>query len=113
MGRIGSWLTGLALVTLVVVVPSEAAAQDQGEVYTMTAERSRQVQTTLAGIEADKAGFVHQLLMSWLPYVDNAQYDLFGELQPIAMRAPAWQLYGASLVGDFTTMVRILRGEES
>jgi hypothetical protein len=113
MGRIGSWLTGLALVTLVVVVSPQAAAQDHGEVYTMTAERSRQVQTTLAGIEADKAGFVHQLLMSWTPYVDNAQYDLFGELQRVAMRAPAWQLYGASLVGDFTTMVRILRGEES
>ncbi|MCL4849676.1 MAG: hypothetical protein KJ066_24255, partial [Acidobacteria bacterium] len=93
-------------------VVATASAQDQGEVYTMTAERSRQVQTTLAGIEADKAGFVHQLLMSWTPYVDNAQYDLFGELQRVAMRAPAWQLYGASLVGDFKTMVRILRGEE-
>ncbi|MCL4849599.1 MAG: hypothetical protein KJ066_23850 [Acidobacteria bacterium] len=113
MTRFDSSFTALALAALVSLgVVATASAQDQGEVYTMTAERSRQVQTTLSAIEADKAGFVHQLLMSWTPYVDNAQYDLFGELQAIALRAPAWQLYGASLVGDFKTMVRILRGEE-
>ena len=28
------------------------------------------------------------------------------------MKAPAWQLYGASLVGDFPTMLRVLTGEE-
>jgi hypothetical protein len=114
MRTFGSSFTALALAALVTLgAAGTVAAQDQGEVYTMPAERSRQVQTTLAGIEADKAGFVHQLLMSWTPYVDNATYDLFGELQGIAMRAPAWQLYGASLVGDFKTMVRILRGEEA
>ncbi len=98
----------IALAAIVGMAPATSSAQDAP----MTAQRSWEVQATLAGIEADKADFVHKLFMNWAPYVDTNVYDLWGELQSVAMKAPAWQLYGASLVGDFETMVRIIRGEE-
>lgn len=78
----------------------------------MTADRSRAVLRQLEVIDADRAGFVNQLLGSWAPYVDYQDYDLYGEIADAAMRVPAWQLYGASLTGDFHTMLRVLTGEE-
>lgn len=112
--RRSRWVFGtLALAATVGLATNHrAAAQEPHETLTMTAERSHAIQETLAAIDADKARFVHDLLMSWTPYVDNDVHDLFGDLYRVALRAPAWQLYGAWLVGDFTTMVRILHGEE-
>lgn len=102
------WLTCLAGVGL---VGGALVAQERTDA--MTAERSYAIQRQLQAIDANRAGFVHQLFLKWNPYVDNAQYDLWEELGPIAMRAPAWQLYAASLVGDFETMTRLLMGFES
>ncbi|MCL4849546.1 MAG: hypothetical protein KJ066_23585 [Acidobacteria bacterium] len=92
-------------------VPARGAAQDRAAVDA-DLRRSAIIQAAIAHIEAHRAEFVHDLLMTWSSYVDPNRYDLFETLGPIAMRAPAWQLYGASLVGDFPTMVRVLRGEE-
>jgi len=104
-----SALVGLVLLALPAL--ARAQARDAADAARQ-AERSRAIQAALAHVDAHRAEFVRELLMEWSAYVDPAIYDLFGTLEPIALRAPAWQLYGASLVGDFATMVRILRGEE-
>ena len=78
----------------------------------MTAERSRAVVAQLQRIDANRAAAVDELFASWRPYLYLSIYDL-STLSDTAMRAPAWQLYGASLAGYFVTMVQILRGERS
>jgi len=92
-------------------VPARGAAQERAAIDA-DVRRSAIIQAAIAHIEANRAEFVRSLLMEWTSHVDAGLYDLFETLGPIAMRAPAWQLYGASLVGDFPTMVRVLRGEE-
>jgi hypothetical protein len=52
-------------------------------------------------------------MTEWERVLDPAVYNVRSELGAIAMKAPAWQLYAASLVGDFTTMVQVLRGMRS
>lgn len=111
MGRGQRGFVGLAMAGLVGAVGSGLVAQEPASV--MTAERSYAIQRQLQAAEANRAAFVNQLFLKWNPYVDNAQYDLWEELEPIAMRAPAWQLYAASLVGDFETMTRLLMGLDS
>lgn len=100
----------LVVAVLAVLAAPTIVGQDRS-VPDPDLERSWAIQARLAQIEANRANFVHELLMAWTPYVDNQAYDLFEELGPIAMRAPVWQLYGASLVGDFPTMMRVLKGE--
>jgi hypothetical protein len=73
-------------------------------------ERSWAIQAQLAGIEADKEAFVDELLASWAPYLERNAYDPEAELKAIAMAAYPWRLLGASLVGDFPTMVGVLKG---
>ena len=101
----------LLVVALVALAGPRLGAQERA-VPDADLQRSWAIQAALAEIDGNRAAFVHELLMAWTSYVDNQKYDLFAELGPIAMRAPAWQLYGASLVGDFPTMVRVLKGEE-
>ena len=98
----------LALLTPVAVSAQQANLIDEAT----TAQRSWAVQAQLASIEKNKAAFVKQLIESWAPWADNTAYDLSNELTDIAMRAPAWQLYGASLAGDLKTMINVLRGLE-
>jgi len=76
----------------------------------MNAERSRDIQSQLAAIDGDREAFVNDMLSQWSRVLDPEMYDLEEDLKPIAMAAPAWQVYGASLVGDFKTMVQVLRG---
>jgi hypothetical protein len=113
------WLTA-AVVTLVAMGasgsragegPEGGASADQFTLNQATAERSWAIQGELARIDQGREAFVDELIKSWTPYLDSAVYDPWTELKPIAMKAPSWQLYGASLVGDFHTMVRLLRGE--
>lgn len=78
----------------------------------LSADHSRAILRQLDAIDADRAGFVNQLMSQWSGYIDYSDYDLYGEIAPLAMKVPAWQLYGASLVGDFHTMLRILTGIE-
>jgi hypothetical protein len=104
-----SWKVLLVVVLLGLAGP-RLGAQDRTEVD-RDLQRSYAIQAALADIDTNRANVVHDFLMSWTPYVDNQKYDLFEEVGPIAMRAPAWQLYGASLVGDFETMMKVLLGE--
>ncbi|MDR7420724.1 MAG: hypothetical protein QN178_17650, partial [Armatimonadota bacterium] len=111
MGRGQHSFVGLAIVGLMGLAGGGLVAQEPAG--TMTAARSRDIQRQLQAIDANRAAFVNQLFLKWNPYVDHAQYDLWDELGPIAMQAPAWQLYAASLVGDFETMTRLLMGLDS
>lgn len=92
------------LVVGIVVLTGPTAPGQEKSAIDADLQRSWQIQARLAQIEANRASFVHEFLMAWTPYVDNQVNDLFDELGPLAMRAPAWQLYGASLVGDFKTV---------
>ena len=104
-------LKGLAIVAFVSLATVSVGAQGQ-DLPPLSAARSQALQSQLRAIEQDRAGFFDHLVMQWAPYVDNNTYDLRAELGPIADKVPAWQLYGASLVGDFRTMLRILKGVE-
>jgi hypothetical protein len=83
------------------------------QVGVMSAARSRDVQAIVRHIELEKTAAVDELLGSWQSNLNADLYDAWGELREVAMKAPAWQVYGASLVGDFTTMGKILRGQAS
>jgi hypothetical protein len=104
---------GLALATV-----GQAASRDQGQAQNpfvqnddkAAVERSRAIQAELARIERNKEGFFNELMASWASFLDHSLYDSWSELKTIALDAPAWQLYGASLVGDFYTMVNVMRG---
>jgi hypothetical protein len=88
--------------------PTQAVkGMDQAQI-----ERSWQIQADIARLEQDKEAFVDGMLGSWAPYVDSSMYKL-SEIKGAAMAAKSWQLYGASLVGDFQTMLRVLNGEVS
>jgi hypothetical protein len=76
----------------------------------MSAERSRAVAAQIPQIEANKAAFVNQLLTQWALVLDPLVYDPVSELSEAAMKAPAYQLYGASLVGDYSTFLSVLSG---
>jgi hypothetical protein len=82
------------------------AAMDQAAI-----ERSWAIQAELAGIEKNPEAFVDKLIQGWAPYLDSEMYDPWNEIKPIAMAATPWRLYGASLVGDFKTMLLVLRGK--
>jgi hypothetical protein len=77
------------------------------------AARSRAIQAELQRIDADRAAWVGNFLAEWDQLLDPAVYSARSELTVIAMKAPAWQLYAASLVGDYATMVQVLRGRRS
>jgi hypothetical protein len=102
-------LKGVVLVVLVALMTVSVGAQRADA--PMSAARSYALQRQLQTIDQHRAEFVQQLLADWTPYVDVNAYNLQEELAPIAMKVPAWQLYGASLVGDFRTMVRVLKGQ--
>ena len=112
MTRIRTAVSGIAVAVALSTIP--VAAGQQNLVSTdpqLSAERSWAVQGQLAAIDSNREAYVNALIESWTPYVDKGAYDLWSELKPIAMKAPAWQLYGASLVGDFGTMLAVLRGK--
>jgi len=113
------WCVALGIAAVGPVMLAEAmragdpAAQRQilPDEGSMTVDRSRAIQAELQRIDADRSGWVRDFLDAWDRALDPRVYDVRGELTRIAMSAPAWQLYGASLVGDFDTMVRVLRGK--
>jgi hypothetical protein len=84
-------------------------AQNPG-VPVMTAERSWQIQSVLRSIDTDRESWVNLLVSKWASALNPAVYDVGSELGPLARKAPAWQVYGASLAGDFKTAMQILRG---
>jgi hypothetical protein len=100
----------VVLTVLLAFSPVGLGAQPPAQ--SVAAARSLEVQAQLLRIDADRAGFVHQLLAQWAGRVDGSMYDVWQELTPMAMKVPAWQLYGASLADDFQAMMRVLRGAE-
>jgi len=106
MGRIVS--TGVAALVVAANLVSTASAQAPA----MTADRSREVQSIVTNIERNKDAAVAQLLGEWQASLDPTVYNVWSELGDIARNAPAWQVYGAALTGDFQTMTRILTGRE-
>jgi hypothetical protein len=101
----------LAVVILLATTVIGAQQFEPQRDHKMSAERSWEVQAQLKDIEQNRAAFVNRFLGEWAAVLDPIQYDIYQELAPIAMKAPAWQLYGASLVGDFRTMVKVLMGQ--
>jgi hypothetical protein len=110
IGRVVRSWTVWILVGLVGLTNAPIRAQ-QG-VAAASAEHSYAVQSQLQAIDQDRAAFVDRLLFDWAHVLDPNVYDVETELRPLMMKAPAWQLYGASLVGDFQTMVGVLTGIE-
>lgn len=111
IGTLRKSLKVLAIVAFVGLATVSVGAQAQ-DLPPLSAARSQALQNQLKAIDQDRAGFLEQLLAQWAPYVDGNTHDLQANLEQIANKVPAWQLYGASLAGDFPTMLRILTGAE-
>lgn len=109
MPRIAGPWGALVLAAMLALTGAVASAQSQ-DPQSMTAQRSWAIQDQLRRIDADREAFVNEFLSQWQTYLDPLTYDVWTEVKPLAMKAPAWQLYGASLVGDFKTMVQVLTG---
>ena len=78
----------------------------------MSVQRSNEVMSVIANIDANKAAAADQLLKEWQANLDPNVYDVYEELGEAAASAPAWQLYGAALTGDFGKAASILRGRQ-
>src|SRR5262245_34000783 len=109
MNRKTAGLKRLVIIGFVALGTAVMNAQ-QPAAPTPRAERSWAVQNMLQSIEADREAWVSNLVSKWASVLDPTVYDLASELAPRARVAPAWQLYGASLAGDFRTMMQVLRG---
>ncbi len=113
MSRARTSLKWIALVAFVAIATVSIGAQQVARrAEPAAAAKSYALQTRLAAIEQDKATAVNQLLAEWQGYVDSNVYDLQAEFGEAALNVPAWQIYGASLVGDLRTALRVLGGIE-
>ncbi len=108
-----SWKAVSAVVLLMVAVAVVVTGAQSNTQTRMSPEQSNAVQAQLALIDSNRGAFVDDMFAKWQPYLDQNVYDISAELRDIAMQAPAWQVYGASLVGDYATMSAILRGRVS
>jgi hypothetical protein len=90
-----------------------SASPDKGSTDQAALDQSWAIQRELAKIEKDPEAFGEALISSWVPYLDSAVYDPESELRPLIKAATPWRLYGASLVGDYRTMIDVLRGRTS
>jgi hypothetical protein len=110
------WFVAAAIVLLAMGTGGLQAGQpwvdlSQKPTNEMTAamiQRSHQIEAQLAAIEANKEAFVDQLIASWAAVLNPEIYNVESEIKPLAMAAIPWQLYGASLVGDWNTMIMLL-----
>ena len=102
----------VVVVAFLVVGGGIAYAQGPGGPV-MTAERSWQIQSVLQSIDADRESWVNLLVSKWASALNPNIYDVASEIGPLARKAPAWQVYGASLASDFKTATQILRGTRS
>lgn len=100
-------------VALAIGVALGLSVGTNAQVAVMSAQRSRDVQAIVQRIEAEKAAAVDELMASWQANLNPNLYDAWSELREVAMKAPAWQVYGASLVGDYNTAAKILKGQAS
>ena len=77
-------------------------------------ERSWTMQAELAKIDANREGFIDQLVAEWAAVADPTLYSNLGEeLRPLMRAATSWQLYAASLVGDYRSVQQVVTGKAS
>ena len=100
---------GLALLAPSVMKAQQPASARAAEEASIAA-KSLQVVNDLKAIKADRAAAEFALLSRWESVMDPNHYDLRTELAPLLAKAPEWQLYGASLANDFSSMISVLRG---
>ncbi|RPJ83675.1 MAG: hypothetical protein EHM13_06870, partial [Acidobacteria bacterium] len=111
MSRAVRRTTAATAAAILIVAGVVVGAQSRdGQRSPAAMQRSRAIQGELRKIEANRQAFINELFSQWAAVLDPDVYDIWEELGPAAAEAPAWQLYGASLVGDFNTMADILRG---
>lgn len=91
-------------------IGTNLSAQRQGP---MSVQRSYEVQSIVANVEANRSAAVSRLLEDWQSNLDPNLYNVYEELGEIAAKASPWQLYAASLTGDFQKASSILRGRAS
>jgi len=110
--KISMTLRGVGLLALLAAMPATAHAQKQ--VDQAAIERSREIQAQIDQINQNKQSFIDTLIASWTPDVDAKIFgDVSTQLLPLMQAATPWKLYAASLVGDYTGMIQVLRGDIS
>ena len=110
--KITSTHCGFALLALVVAIPAVAQINPVPKMDQAAIQRSWDIQAQVAKIDHDKETFINNLIASWTGNVDPALFgNVSRELRPLMEDATAWRLYAASLVGDYSGMIQVLRGE--
>jgi hypothetical protein len=106
---------GLGLLALVAAMPATAQQTDLPPKMDQAAiQRSLAIQAEIAQITQNKQSFINNLIASWQPNVNAALFgNISTELTPLMQAATPWRLYAASLVGDYNTMLQVVRGEIS
>jgi hypothetical protein len=103
---------GIGLLALVAAMPATAQTTDPQKFDQAAIQRSLAIQAQIAQIGQNKQAFINTLVASWQPNVNAALFgNVSNELQPLMETATPWKLYAASLVGDYNTMMQVLRGE--
>lgn len=110
--KMSSTRRSVGLLALVAAIPAAAQIIPVQKMDQAAIQRSWQIQAQVANISQDKETFINNFIASWVPNVNPA---LFGsvstELRPLMEAATPWRLYAASLVGDYSAMIQVLRGE--
>jgi hypothetical protein len=110
--KISMTLLGVGLLALVAAMPATAQPSSGQKVDQAAIERSLAIQAQIAQITQNKQAFIDTLIASWTPDVDAKLFgDISSQLLPLMQAATPWKLYAASLVGDYTGMIQVLRGE--
>jgi hypothetical protein len=100
------------LLALVAAIPAAAQTNAVQKMDQAAIQRSWQIQAQVAEINQDKETFINNLIASWVPNVNPALFGgVSSELRPLMEAATPWKLYAASLVGDYSAMIQVLRGE--
>ena len=101
---------GVGLLALVAAMPATAQQNINQKFDQAAIQRSLAIQAELAQISQNKQAFINSLIASWQPNVNAALFNPSSELMPLMEAATPWKLYAASLVGDYNTMIQVLRG---
>ncbi len=114
-------ITAIGLGLAVALIPFTAGAQQNApapgsfdKMDQAAIQRSWEIQNEVARIAGSKDAFIDQLIKDWAAVLDPNKYEnLNAELGPMMQAATPWQLYAASLVGDFKGMIQVLLGKAS
>ena len=105
---------GVGLLALLAAIPAVAQINANQKMDQAAIQRSWDIQAQIATIDQDKETFINNLIASWTPNVNPALFgNVSSELRPLLEAATPWRLYAASLVGDYSGMIQVLRGEVS